>query len=225
MKRYCGFTCGFVLAALLATVAGTADGALPQRAIFDVTLRATVAKSWNTVTESTEEGCTVFRRSIGRRTVTLRSVRPTPMVVSLRSGKASFSPAAVRFVVVQVTQTGENRTRREAPCSTVTERVSCRPAKRRVSGGTFRFFRSARNEITFHSARLPAAGTSCPRESAAVRAIRPGLRAAEGEIAEAGLVRQRPQTAFGSAELTTDLEGAETGRIVERISWSLTFSR
>ena len=94
-----------------------------------------------------------------------------------------------------------------------------------MSGGTFRFFRSARNEISFHSARLPAAGTSCPRESAAVRAIRPGLHAAEGEIAEVDLARARSQTAFASAERTTDLEGAETGRIVERISWSLTFSR
>ena len=225
MKGYCGVTCGTALAGLLAFLAGTADGALPQRATFDVTLRATVTKNWNTVTESTEESCTVFRRSIGRRTVTLRSARPTRIAVTLRSGKVSFSPAAVRFVAVQVTQTGENRTRREAPCSTATERERCRPAKRSVSGGTFRFFRSARNEISFHSARLPAAGTSCPRESAAVRAIRPGLHAAEGEIAEVDLARARSQTAFASAERTTDLEGAETGRIVERISWSLTFSR
>ena len=225
MKRYCGVTCGTVLAGLLAILAGTADGAMPARATFDVTLRATVTKDWNTVAESTEEGCTVFRRSIGRRIVTLRSARPTPIVVTLGSGKISFSPAAVRFVVVRVTQTGENRTRREAPCRTGTERERCRPAKRRVSGGTFRFHRSARNEISFHSARLPAAGGSCPRESAAVRAIRPGLRDAEGEIAEADLAAARSQTAFASAELTTDLEGAETGQVVERISWSLTFSR
>ena len=108
MKGYCGVTCGTALAGLLAFLAGTADGALPQRATFDVTLSATVTKSWNTVTESTEESCTVFRRSIGRRTVTLRSARPTRIAVTLRSGKASFSPAAVRFVAVQVTQTGEN---------------------------------------------------------------------------------------------------------------------
>ena len=225
MKRYCGVTCGTALAGLLAFLAGTADGALAQRAVFDVTLRATVTKNWNTVTESTEESCAVFRRSIGRRTVTLRSARPTRIAVTLLSGKASFSPAAVRFVAVQVTQTGENRTRREAPCSTVTERGLCRPAKRRVSGGTFRFFRSAPNELSFHSAKLPAAGTSCPHESAAVRAVRPGLQAAEGEIAEVALAGARSQTAFASAERTTDLEGTETGRVVERISWSLAFTR
>jgi hypothetical protein len=221
MKGTCGVICGTVLAAL----AGSADGALPARASFDVTLRATITKDWNTLTESTEEGCRVFRRSIGRRTVTLRSARPTPITVTLGSGKASFSPAAVRFVVVRVTQTGENRTRRASPCRTGTERERCRPAKRKVSGGTFRFYRSARNEISFHSARLPTAATSCPRESAAVRAIRPGLRDAEAEIAEVDLAEARSQTAFASAELITDLEGAETGRVVERISWSLTFDR
>jgi hypothetical protein len=225
MKRYCGVTCGTVLAGLLAILSGTAAGALPSRATFDVTLRATVTKDWNTVTESTEEGCTVVRRSIGRRVVTLRSARPTPVAVTLGSGQATFSPAAVRFVVVRVTQTGENRTRRESPCATGTDRTRCRTAKRRVSGGTFRFYRSARNEISFHAAKLPAAGSSCPREPAAVRAIRPGLQDAEGEIAEGDLARAVSQTALASAELTTDLDGAATGRVVERVSRSLTFDR
>jgi hypothetical protein len=225
MKRYCGIICGTVLAGLLAILSSSADGALPARAMFEVTLRATVTKDWNTVTESTEGSCTVVRRSIGRRVVRLRSARPTPVAVTLGSGKATFSPAAVRFVVVRVTQTGEERTRRESPCRTGAQRVRCRPATRRVSGGTFRFYRSARNEISFHSARLPAAGSSCPREPAAVRAIRPGLAEAEGEFAEADLARALPQTAFASAELITDLDGAETGRVVERVSWSLTFDR
>jgi hypothetical protein len=220
-----GVIYGTVLMGLLAILAGTADGATPKRAAFDVTLRATVSKDWNTLTESTEGSCTVFRRSIGHRLIMLRSARPTPIIVTFRSGKASFSPAAVRFVVVQITQTGENRTRMEAPCRTGTKRERCRPAKRRVGGVTFRFFRRARNEISFHSAKLPAAGTSCPRELAAARAIRPGLQDAEGEIADIDLAAGRSQTGFASAELTTDLEGEETGRVVERIRWSLTFTR
>jgi hypothetical protein len=51
------------------------------------------------------------------------------------------------------------------------------------------------------------------------------LAEAEGEFAEADLARALPQTAFASAELITDLDGAETGRVVERVSWSLTFDR
>jgi hypothetical protein len=225
MKRYCGLICGTALTCLLASLSGTAYGAPPKRVTFDVSLRATVTKDWNTVVASTEEGCAVSRRSIGHRTVTLRSARPTPVTVTFSSGKASFSPSAVRFVAVQVTQSGENRTRKESPCRTGTERDRCRPSKRRVSGGSFRFFRSGRNEISFRVVRLPAAGATCPRESTAVRALRPGLGDAEGEISEADLAAARPQTAFASAAVTTDLDGEETGRVVERVQWSLTFSR
>jgi hypothetical protein len=51
------------------------------------------------------------------------------------------------------------------------------------------------------------------------------LQDAEGEIAEGDLARAVSQTALASAELTTDLDGAATGRVVERVSWSLTFDR
>jgi hypothetical protein len=218
-------SCGFALTCLIAIIAGSADAARPTRATFGVTLRATITKDWNTVSESTEEGCTVVRRSIGHRTVTLRSARPTRVVVSFQSGKAVFSPSAVRFVTVRVAQSGENRNRRELPCGSGTERVRCRPASRRMSGGSFRFARSGRNEISFQAARLPGAGTSCPREPAAVRAIKPGLRDAEGEISEIDLTGGASQTAFASAEATTDLEGPDAGRVVERVRWSLTFTR
>jgi hypothetical protein len=226
MKGYCGVTCGSILACLIAILSSTADGATRVKsATFSVTLRATVTKDWNTVTESTEATCRVFRRAIGHRVVTFRSARPTKVVVTFDAGRVSYSPASVRFVVVQVAQSGENRTRMESPCPGGTERIGCRRAKRTVNGGTLRFFRRARNEISFHAARLPTAGSSCPRESARVRAIRPGLRDAEGEVSEAGLADSRSQTAFASAELTTDLDGAETGRVVERIQWALTFTR
>jgi hypothetical protein len=88
-----------------------------------------------------------------------------------------------------------------------------------------RFFRSRRNEITFRPATLPRAGTACPGESAAVRAFRPGLRDAAGQISEGALARGAAQTAFASASATTDLEGAETGRVVEGVRWTLTFKR
>jgi hypothetical protein len=57
-----------------------------------------------------------------------------------------------------------------------------------------------------------------------MRAVRPALRDAGGRIAEAALARGVGQTAFASSVVTTDLEGAETGQIVERVHWSLTFA-
>jgi hypothetical protein len=221
MKR----SCGIALVCLIATLAGAANAARPTRAAFNVTLRATVTKTWNTAVESDEGGCTVVRRSTGRRVVTLRSARPTRVVVALQSGKAVFSPSAVRFVTAKVTQSGENSTRKDSPCGGGTVRAPCRTVTRRVGGRSFGFFRSGRNELSFRPATLPGSGASCPNESAALRALRPGLRRAQGEISELQLARGASQSAFGSAEEATELEGAETGPVVERVQWTLTFTR
>jgi hypothetical protein len=99
--------------------------------------------------------------------------------------------------------------------------------RRAASGKRFGFFRSARDEISFRSARLPELSMACPRESSGVRGLRPGLHQAEGELSEMALMDPRVpgQTAIGSAEVETDLEGAETGRVVERVRWGLTFTR
>ena len=99
--------------------------------------------------------------------------------------------------------------------------------RRAVTGGRVRFFRSARDELAFHPTRLPEIATTCLSESAAVRAIRPGLQQAQGGISEATLADPRApaQTGLGSSEVTTDLDGTEKGQIVERVHWGLTFTR
>lgn len=221
MKRFYGVA----LVCVIASLAGSADAARPPSATFAVSLRATVTKDWNTRVESTEDGCTVVRRSIGHRTVTLRSSRPTTVIVSRRSGKVSFSPSAVGFVTARVTQSGEDRIQKEKPCDRGTERQRCRPVTRRVLRAPFRFFRSGRNEISFRPATLPRSVASCPSESAAVQSFSPGLRDAPGEISEVALARGVRQTATARSDTTTDLEGSETGQVVERVRWSLTFAR
>ena len=96
-----------------------------------------------------------------------------------------------------------------------------------MSGASFRFFRSARDELSFRAARLPELSNGCPPESSEVRGIHPGLEEAQGGLSEAALANSRipNQTATGSAEVTTDLEDQETGRVVERVRWELTFTR
>lgn len=213
------------LVCVLAIIAGNADAARPQRATFAVSLKATVTKDWNTQVESTEDGCTVVRSSIGHQTVTLRSSRPTTVIVTRRAGKVSFSPSAVQFVTAKVTQSGEERTRKERPCRPGTEHQRCPPVTRRVLRAPLRFFRSARNELSFRPATLPQSASSCPPESAAVQAFRPALEDARGKMAEIALARGVPQTAIARSDTTTELEGPETGRVVERVRWSLTFAR
>ncbi len=209
-------------------MAGTAHGASEaKRASFSVTLNATVTKEWNTVAQRTEEGCPVSKHSVGHRTVRLRSKRPTTVVVTFAGGRVSYSPSAVRFVAVEVAQSGSQTTSVQAPCLVRTIKARCPRARRAVGGATFGFFRSARNEISFRKTRLPATRSSCPLESSSVRAIRPGLQEAQGELSEAALMNARypSQTALATARTETDLDGAETGRVVERVSWALTFTR
>jgi hypothetical protein len=225
MKALLGITCGVVVACGFAAVQSSARET--KRAVLHVTVRATVSKSWDTVTETMLGDCPASVRSIGRRMVVLRSARPTMVVVRLVRGRASYSPAAVRFVRIEVSAVGEQTTHIEAPCEERTEHVLCPPLKSVQTGGTFRFFRSARNELSFRRARLPEIGDSCPRQSAAVRAIRPGLHGAEGELSEATLVNPRipAQTAIATAQVTSDLDGTEVGHVTERVHWALTFAR
>ena len=228
LRDYSGITCGLGLVCLLAVLAGTASGASElKRAVFGVTLQATVTKDWNAVTETTEDGCPVSRQSVGRRTISLRSIRPSRVVVTFGSNRVSYSPTIVRSVAIRLTQNGNRTTRVMAPCPVRTVRSRCARMQRLLSGARFRFFRSARNEISFRPARLPEFGKSCPVESADVRAIRPSLRDAQGGITEQSLANPRihAQTSLGSVEVTTDLEGEETGRVVERVHWALTFTR
>ena len=218
-----------ILAGLFAFVAGTADGARkPKRVAFLVTLEAKVMKSWNALTETTVNGCTTSRRSVGRRTVTLRSRRPTTVRVTFRNGRVvSYAPAGVSFVAAAVVQTGSRTTTVSGSCTPSTTRMPCARRRRAVRGLRFGFFRSARNEISFRRKQLPGLPAGCPTESAEVRAIRSGLEEAQGELSEAALANPRTpdQTAFGSAEVTTELEDQETGSVVEHIAWELTFAR
>ena len=217
-----------MLVCLLAYLAGAAEGAAgARRASFSVTLKATVTKEWNTVGKTTSMGCPVSKRSVGRRTVKLRSTRPTTVVATFADGRVSYAPAAVRFVAVEVSQSGDLTTGFQAPCRVRNVKSRCRRARRAVGGATYGYFRSQRNEISFRNTRLPQSGSSCPREPSAVRAIRPGLHEAQGGLSEATLMNARypSQTALGTAVTETDLEGTEEGRVVERVSWSLTFTR
>lgn len=223
MKVLCTVLAGIGLASLSA-VGATATGS--QRAVFEVTLNATVTKEWNTVARRTENGCPTATRTHGLATVRLRSSRPSRVVVTFRPGRVEYAPTAVRPILLAVEEGGAKTVKVEAPCPESTVRTLCPKRQRTLRGGTARFFRSGKNELSFARASLPFSASSCPSQSADVRAIRPGLSDAQGEISEATLANPRiAQTALGSSTQTTDLEGAETGRVIERVKWALTFTR
>jgi hypothetical protein len=228
MKLFCGFTCTLAFVCLVAALAASARDAGPtRRALGKVSLRATITKTWNTVTETTLGGCDVSIHSVGSRKVVLKSLRRTKVVVTARGGRVSYSPTAIRFVRVDVSGSGNESTKFKAPCMEHTVRNECPRARRAHKGGLFRFFRSKRNEISFRTTRLPDVPGTCPWQSAQLKALKPGLEQAEGELSEAALADPRVpgQRALASSEIETDFDADEVGRATERVSWSLTFAR
>jgi hypothetical protein len=199
--------------------------------VFRVTLKATLTKDWSYVDEGELDGCPITTHVQGRRVVTLRSSRPTPVRITFVGGRAAYSRGYVRFILVQASQSGVVTTNRALPPTcTVREarRVNCTRLRLSSRDAAVRFFRSRRNEISFARTREFATfPTTCPLQTASVRAERPSLDLTEGDISEAEFrdPKFRFQTATGSAVETTDFEGDGDGKVVVRVSWQLMFVR
>jgi hypothetical protein len=199
--------------------------------LFRVTLKATLTKDWSYVDEGELDGCPLKTQVQGRRVVTLRSTKPTLVRVRFAGGRAVYSPAWVRSLLVLASQSGVVATNRALPPSCVARearRSTCAPLRRASRGAAVRFFRSRRNEVSFaRSPEYAAFPATCPLQTASVRAERPSLDLAEGEISEAELRDPRIgfQTVTGSAIETTDFEGDGDGKVVVRVSWALRFER
>jgi hypothetical protein len=211
----CIFSLAFATAAFAKTDA--------QRATFRVTLSAKVTKTWDYMAEREEPGCTSRTRVRGSRTVTLRSVRPTVVVVTLSSGRLRFSPALVRSVTALTRQSGSVST---SGCG-ISEQRLCGRQQRPHRNQTFRFFRSGPGELIFRPTRDYTIASTCPPEDRAVRTERPGIHLAEGRLVERDLFNRRVRslTANGGYDEETQIEGGPDGRVLARADWRLTFTR
>jgi hypothetical protein len=230
-KRYAApLAVAVACACACAGAAAGSTGDASAGAVFRVTLNATMTKDWSYVAESEQNGCPATTRVQGRHVVTLRSARRTLVRITFAGGRAVYSPAYVRFVGAQASQSGVvTRTQGQPPsCVHSVQRTTCDRLRRAMGGVALRFFRSRRNEISFTRTREFAIfPRTCPQQTASVRAERPSLDFAEGEIAEAEFrdPRIKFQTATGTAVETTDFEGDGDGKVVVRVRWQLRFER
>ena len=230
MRGLLKLSAGIALVGLLAFVAGTAHGAAQaKRVAFRVTLKATVVKNWNAVARDDRERVSdlasiswATRRHASKQASDDRA-RHLPQQPDglVRAGGRAVPRGGGR-------SDGEQDDDRRGSLHSEHEAHDLRSQAPRRQGREIRASSAAqRNEISFRRTRLPGLPAGCPPESAQVRAIQSGLEEAEGEISEEALAdsRVRTQTATGSAEVETDLEDEDTGRVVERVSWKLTFTR
>ena len=219
----------FAGASALASVQAAEAGRVASRARFNVTLTAQVTKTWDYVTNHQVGECAITTQVQGSRVVTLRSVRPTIVTATSSGGRIRFSPAVVRFVTARARQGGSvTTTERGLGCGRGMH-FDCAKSQRAYTNQSLTFFRSRRNEISFRRTRDFASGlpTTCPPEALEVRVERPGVHQAQGELSERDLFNRgiRFQTASGSFMQTTTLEGDPDGKVIARVSWSLTFRR
>jgi hypothetical protein len=197
-------------------------------ATFRVTLNAQLTKTWDYVATRRASSCTITDRVRGSRTVTLTSARPTIVRVVPAGGRVRFTSPVLRFVTARARQGGSvDATQRGTDCVPVTDR-DCAPLRRTLTNRTLRFFRSGNNELSFR--RAPGFGTfptTCPPEAPEIRAENPRLHEAEGRLDEKDLFNRAitTVTAGGTVQETIEIEGEPTGKVVTRVSWTLTFRR
>lgn len=219
----------FACAGALASAQAVEAGPDASSARFNVTLTAQVTKTWDYVTTRAEGECTVTTHVVGSRVVTLRSSRPTIVTATSSAGRIRFSPAVVRSVTARATQGGSVTTTERGPGCGRRTHSNCAKPRRTLANQTLAFFRSRRNEISFRRTRDFGSGfpTTCPLEAPEVRVERPGIHQAQGELSERDLFNRgiRSQTASGSSDETSELEGNPDGKVIARASWSLTFRR
>ena len=212
---------------------GAAGAATPKRAVFKVTLTGTLTKNW-TVKRTVEGDCTKVATTTGQWRTQLGTRRQTRIGFTSRGrGKPlGISPAVVRAISGSASQSGTIRIELGGPrCPRSIGQQRC--ARRRASfrGATVRLTTPRVGVARF--ARLQGASAArsfrgaCPEEPADIRALRTDLGLADAPLSAADVFARNVPRFFISGDTTqeTTIEGEYDGKVIERVRWTLTFTR
>lgn len=222
-----------LLASALVLAAGTANAARRADAAFKVTLTATLTKQW-TFTRLEEDGdCTQTTRGSGRWQARLASRRAaTVRAAAAAGGKVRFSGAVVRALAGTASQTGSfTRTSTGAPpCERNARSVRCARERRSFRGAAASFQSPRRGVLRLGPLRRAAAirfQSRCLDVPLDIREVRTDLPLAPGPLARADVFARNVPRWFvtGDSEQVTSIEGDVTGRVTERVRWTLNFRR
>lgn len=211
---------------------GAAGAATPKRAVFNVTLRASLTKDW-TVARSTVQGdCTETITSTGQWRMGLASRRPSRLVFTLvrRGRPLRISPAVVRSIAGTATLAGSVRTLTRGPGCDGSLRRTCAPQRGTVRAATARLTSPRPGVARFARLRGAAAvrfGGACPEQPVDVRSLRTDLDLADAPLGAADVFTRDVSRFFISGNTTqeTTIEGEYDGKVTERVRWTLTFTR
>lgn len=222
------------LAGVLLSALGAAGAATPQRATFRVTLTGTLTKEWRHVRVVSTQ-CNRTTTHTGEWRLTLTTRRPSRLVIARpvrRGGRLRISPATVAAVAGQAQQRGAREVVVSGPrCPRESTSVRCGLQRRSFRGASARLTSPARGRARFAPLRGAAAARSfrrtCPEEPPDIASIRTDLALADAPLSAADVFDRTVPRFFisGNTEQVTTLSGPYTGRVTERVRWTLTFTR
>ena len=216
----------------MVAVAGAAHAAQRKQAVFQVTLSGTLTKEWTYTQVEDANDCVRVTRGSGSTTTRLSMKRPVRIrATAVGATRVRFSGSLVR-IAGSVLRSGSKTvtTSGDLPCErrTVSEG---RCVRRRASfAGASSSPRNPRKGILqlaplrgARSARPP----SCPPEPADITAIRTDLPIATGPLDVKDVFGRDIPRFFVSGDTTqqTTLTGDVEGKVVERVRWTLAFTR
>ena len=221
-----------LLACLLALAGGAAHAAPRKQAVFRVTLSATLTKTWTYTHSEEAENCVRTTRGSGT-TITKLSVRRPARIRAIAAGatRIRFS-GAISTIAGSIVRSGSKTvvTRGDPPCERRTVSDGRCTGQREVFSGGATSLRNPRKRILqpaptrgVRAARPPR----CPAEPADIQAIRTDLPLATGPLDRADVFARDVPRFFVSGDTTqeTALSGDLQGRVVERVHWTVLFTR
>jgi hypothetical protein len=212
---------------------GAAGAATPQRAAFDVKLTGTLTKDW-TVRRTVEGECAEVTTHAGQWRMTLGTRRRSRITFTSRGRgrRLGISPSLVRAIAGSATRSGSVLVTSEGPgCTAPPRLVRCTPRRVVFRGATVRLTTPRVGRARFATLRGVSAArsfrTACPDEPAEIRALRTDLRLAGAPLSAADVFSRNVPRFFirGNTSQETTIEGEYDGKVIERVRWTLTFTR
>jgi hypothetical protein len=222
------------LMSLLILAGGLAHAAKPRQAVFRVGLTATLTKNWSFTRVEADPGCTRTTSGIGRWQTKLATQSPTRVrAIAASGGRVRFTGATLRAIAGAATRSGKMTitTRGTPPCDRFARTVRCGAQRRSFRGASVSFGSPRRGVVQFRTlrgaARIRSFESICPEEPSDIRAIRTDLPLATGPLDNSDVFARDIRRWFVTADSqqVTTIEGEVPGRVVERVRWTLTFTR
>ena len=212
---------------------GAAGAATPERAAFDVKLTGTLTKDW-TVRRTVEGECTEVTTHAGQWRMSLGTRRQSRLAFTSwgRGRRLGISPSLVRAIAGSATRGGSVLLTSGGPgCVASIRKVRCALSRVEFRGATVRLTTPRAGRARFAMLRGVAAARSfrraCPEEPADIRALRTDLRLADAPLSAADVFGRNVPRFFirGNTTQETMIDGEYTGKVTERVRWTLTFTR